>query len=241
VIGAAVVVLCAVWVSVYVASALVGAALIFYAVLLYRRFRFGGFRRIIVSGALTVGAARDHDSYRGVPTDWLSDWISSHPIGAPCGANPIDDLVRTLKRLRTGAMAIDAPETMWVQKKEAVKVSLGKADMATVVAALGKVRHKPIVKEIKVDTLMRVELSGDAFEIEWPEHVDKALREDEPAVWEFRVTPLRRGLQTLTIRGVVRVRIPKGDEQEFYELPVVEHKIDVRVKRASSSRSRSAP
>jgi hypothetical protein len=126
-------------------------------------------------------------------------------------------------------MAIDAPETMWVQKKEAVKVSLGKADMATVVAALGKVRHKPIVKEIKVDTLMRVELSGDAFEIEWPEHVDKALREDEPAVWEFRVTPLRRGLQTLTIRGVVRVRIPKGDEQEFYELPVVEHKIDVRV------------
>jgi hypothetical protein len=97
---------------------------------------------------------------------------------------------------------------------------------------VGEARGEVLTDDIKVGSLMRVEVEGEAFDIERPERLDKVVVEGETAVWNYWVTPKRRGKQTLTIRGIVRIRLSPSGDQEYYELPVVAREVRVRVNAA---------
>jgi hypothetical protein len=133
-----------------------------------------------------------------------------------------------LRRLPVGHMAVNVANEMRVHRRERLTVAIGRAEREEVIAAVGEARGNILVDQIKVGATMRVEVSGDAFQIENPERLNKIVIEEEATVWDYSVIPLKRGTQTLTIRGIVRIHLRSGD-QEYYELPILERHIRVRI------------
>jgi hypothetical protein len=129
-------------------------------------------------------------------------------------------------------MAVNVADRMRAHQRERLTVAIGKAEKDQVIAAVGEARGEVLTDEIKVGSLMRVEVEGEAFDIEPPKRVDKVVVEGEATVWDYWVTPKRRGKQTVTIRGIVRIRLPPSGDQEYYELPVVAREVRVRVNAA---------
>jgi len=133
-----------------------------------------------------------------------------------------------VRGLPEGYMAVNVASEMRVHRRERLTVTIGIAEKEEVIAAIGEARGNILVDQIKVGAMMRVEVTGDAFQIEYPERLDKIVIEEEPAVWDYSVMPIRRGIQTLTIRGIVRIRLWSGD-QEYYELPVLVQHVRIRI------------
>jgi hypothetical protein len=140
-----------------------------------------------------------------------------------------------IKRLPLGHMAVNVADRMRAHRRERLTVAIGKAEKEQVIAAVGEAHGEILTDEVKVGSLMRVEVTGEAFDIERPERVDKVVVEGEATVWDYCVTPKRPGIHALTIRGIVRIRLASG-EQEYYELPVVERAVQVRVNAAHTLR-----
>jgi hypothetical protein len=171
---------------------------------LYRRLLTRGDAKLILPGqpAQTGGGELD-------AAEWVADQI---------------------RRLKTGRMEIDAPTESRVGRQEKVVVAIAKAEHDKIIAAVAEGRQLQ-VSAIKVNTFMRVELHGDAFDITPPPRVDKVVPDDQAATWEFAIVPKISGVQTLTIHAVVRLRMPDGGAPEYYEMPPVERQVLVRVDR----------
>jgi hypothetical protein len=133
-------------------------------------------------------------------------------------------------------MAVNVAGRMRAHRRERVTVAIGKAEKDQLIAAVGTARGGILTEEIKVGSLMRVEVTGDAFDVEPPERIDKVVVEDKATVWDYWVTPRQRGTHALEIRGIVRIRLPPSGDQEYYELPVVTREVRVRVNAAHTLR-----
>ena len=191
--------------------------------------------RIVISdeAALSVGGP----TVRDIPPARMEPWSgglpgTSRPLydwgpkGPPVG--DLDDWVgRQVRRLKAGRMEIDAPAKSRVGREERVVVALGADQQERILTSVADGRQLQ-VDTIKVGTFMRVDLAGDAFDIVRPDNADKIVTPGHPARWDFRIVPKESGTQTLTVRAVVRLRLPTGD-QEFYDLDPVERRIQVRV------------
>jgi hypothetical protein len=60
-------------------------------------------------------------------------------------------------------MAVNVAERMRVYQRERLTVAIGKAEMDQVIVAVGEARGEVLTDEIKVGSLMRVDVEGGAF------------------------------------------------------------------------------
>jgi hypothetical protein len=130
--------------------------------------------------------------------------------------HPAEWVARQIRQLKGGRMEVKAPETARVGREETVIVAIARSEHDEIIAAVAEGRQVQ-ASVIKVNTFMRVELRGDAFDITPPDNVNKVLPDDQPVTWEFKIVPKQRGPQTLSVHAIVRFRLPGGGE-EFYEL-----------------------
>lgn len=156
----------------------------------------------------------------------LYDTPAAPQARAP-SANPADWVAEQIRLLKTGRMEIDAPKKGRVGREERVTVAIAKVEHDRIIASVAEARQLQAYA-IKVNTFMRVELHGDAFEIKAPSIVDKLIADDQPALWEFRIVPKESGPQTLMVHAIVRIRLQGGGE-EYYELEPQRRQIVVSV------------
>jgi len=179
-------------------------------------------------GVVVATGGPEGGSTSGRVSRWFRDLIQRDAklvIKAPnapqmpapgAGLDPAEWVARQIRQLKTGRMEIDAPGKGRVGREEKVVVAIAKAEHDRIIASVAEGRQLQ-ASAVKVNTFMRVELHGDAFDIKPPPIVDKIVPDDQPAIWEFRIVPKESGPQTLAVHAIVRFRLPGGGE-EFYEL-----------------------
>ncbi|MBE9593297.1 MAG: hypothetical protein IMF19_07430, partial [Proteobacteria bacterium] len=91
-----------------------------------------------------------------------------------------------------------------------------------------KGRGDPIIEEINVSTSMNVRLTGINFDIEPQNGAAQAIESDKFTKWVFHVTPLKSGIQTLSITVYAIISIPGYDDKEK-EYEVEDWEINVKV------------
>ena len=211
------------WIGVPELAAVVPLAAIGYGAL---RVTSGG-----LPGGATVGVALP-----GL-VDVIRHWLSrggaalTLEIETAAGREVAFDLdawvADQISRLKEGHIEIDAPAESRVGREEAVAVAIGVADCARVLTSLGEGRQLQVA-DIKVGTLMRVELRGDAFDITSSSRPDRLITGAKAERWDFTVVPKKSGTHKLVVQAIVRLRLPGGGE-EYFDLDPVEHPIKVRV------------
>jgi len=134
-----------------------------------------------------------------------------------------------LNKLSKGKIIFNTPEEMEVDVTESVIVQIVKKftkDLEKEIKGSGVSQ----VEDIKVGTFMKARLSGENFKIKELSHASQVIPEDGFAQWEWRVTPLKRGMQSLLLTVTVRIKI-LGNGEETLDYPVFEREIYVRVNR----------
>ncbi len=136
-----------------------------------------------------------------------------------------DDYVAKLK---FGKFAMAYSEKMKVGKKERIEVRLSRSDQADLQHGLDKSGKIVWEELVKVGPEMRVELSGDAFDIQKPQEEDRFVPVSQFTSWIWYVTPLNAGEHFLDLDVIVRIRLPNG-KRESTTRSVLSKKIKISV------------
>lgn len=149
-------------------------------------------------------------------------------IEAASGEKDLSDIVRDeLKKLTTGQVLFNPPAEMQVGVSERVEVRISK-NIAQDISSGLKGRGVPQVEKIKIGTFMKASLTGEKFKIEKISTEEQVVGDEGFAQWDWNVTALEAGLQSLSLKITVRIKMPGGAE-EYSELPVFDRKIKVKV------------
>ena len=131
-----------------------------------------------------------------------------------------------LEKLPLGQVLFNPPQGMKVGVKERIEARIAKTISKDLTAGL-RGRGVPQIEEIRVNTFMRVNLTGDDFYIKALSDENQLVTGDGFTQWEWDVLPLKRGLHDLFLSVAVRIKIPDyGEETKYY--PVFERKIKVK-------------
>lgn len=166
------------------------------------------------------------------PTEKAPPWAEKVPPwaeGIPQPALPdLSKIVEDeLKRLAPGRVLFNPPQEMKVGVKERVEVRITKTITEDLTVGL-RGRGVPQIEEIKVGTLMKVRLMGDSFDMKALSHEEQVVAGEGFTQWDWDVTPLKSGIQTLLLTVTVRIKIP-GYGEEKIDYPVFERQIKVKV------------
>jgi hypothetical protein len=168
----------------------------------------------------------------GVP-DWLpladgDGQPGQRPAGQRAPVVPHDPVSQAVRKaVRPGLLAFNPPAEMVQGRSERVEVGIARSPELRAALATG-LRGRGALQFAGVDTsaFMGVELKGSSFDIiafSPPEQLIAPL-----ARWEFDVTPVRAGLQTLTLCVNLRIDSPVTPGGRI-AVPVLERDILIRV------------
>jgi hypothetical protein len=134
---------------------------------------------------------------------------------------------KALKELPIGKILFNPSEKMKVGDTELVEVRITQnitEDLRKGLEGRGKVK----IKETEVSSYMKVCLTGSAFKIVPEISEPQIIESDKYTEWQFHVTPLKSGLQTLKLTYFVIISIADyGDRQKEYK--VGEWEVNVKV------------
>jgi len=137
-----------------------------------------------------------------------------------------------LKKLSPGRILFNPAQEMKVGVTERVEVRIAKTITEDLTVGL-RGRGIPQIEEIRVGTFMKVHLTGDNFECRALSHEEQIVAGEGFTQWDWDVTPLKSGIQSLLLTVTVRIKIPNyGEERKDY--PVFERWIKVKVNRIYS-------
>ncbi len=132
-----------------------------------------------------------------------------------------------LNKLVGGRILYNPPQEMKVGEEERIEVRLTKTSTENLTEGI-RGRGEPIIENISVGTLMKVHLTGDNFEVKALSDEEQIVSSENFTQWEFDVTPLQSGVQSLQLVVTVRIKLPGlGEERRNY--PVFEKQINVNV------------
>jgi len=132
-----------------------------------------------------------------------------------------------LKKLSLGRILFNSPDVMKVGITERIEVRITQNITEDLTKGL-KGRGVPVVEEIKVNTFMKVRLTGDNFDIQPRCHEEQIVRPEGYTQWSWDVKPLKHGNQVLHLSVTRRIKIP-GDGEEKWDYPVMDRDIYVKV------------
>jgi hypothetical protein len=147
----------------------------------------------------------------------------------------IDDALSTY--VRQGRLLFNPPEHMRQGRAERVTVAIAQHDgLDAHLRALVQGSEDAPIQDVETTPFMEVELTGSAFTITSLQLGNAAEQLLRPtALWQFDVTPERRGAHPLQLRVAMRIPLPdRADER--VSLPVLEQIVRVRVDPAYSGR-----
>ncbi len=136
----------------------------------------------------------------------------------------VEDELNTLAK---GQILFNPPQKMKVGIKERVEVRIAKTITEDLNAGL-KGHGVPIIEEIRVGTFMRARLKGDNFNIEALSEKDQLVAGEGFTQWNYNVTPLKSGIQSLSLTVTVRIKLP-GNVEETKEIEVFDREISIHV------------
>ena len=158
--------------------------------------------------------------------------------GPQPAAVSLDAAVRTALgvEVRLGALGLDVPP-MRQGREETVKVLISRAgDASAVIAALVAQSQVAGVEPVKTSAVMFVDLTGSSFLIRRLDATSSEQVVSDTATWEFQVTPLASGTQSLTVSASMRLPIP-GHGERTVGVPSLRRQFQVEVDRLYASRA----
>lgn len=138
-----------------------------------------------------------------------------------------EGLKATLDELTEGQILFNPPKEMTVGTKEKIEARISKKLVTNISEGL-KGRGEPELVSIKVGSFMTTRLRGNNFQIDALSSEGQVVPDEDFAQWEWDVTPLKRGAQTLQLLVIIRIKLAATDEEPL-DLPVLEREIKVRV------------
>jgi len=165
-----------------------------------------------------------------IPSDLADLLTREFSAGGISPSPPLPDWYQALKeeldRLPLGMIMFNPPSQMKLGTTERVEVRITHDPGQDLVRAL-KGRGVPQIEAVRVGSLMKARLSGEAFSI-------KALNDDAQIIspkgyteWAWEVSPLKAGVQKLYLHITVRIRLPYGEENKDH--PVMDRMVYVEV------------
>jgi len=156
---------------------------------------------------------------------------ASSPSPAP--SPTLDQIIaEELKKLAEGQIVFAVPENMKQGKSERVEVRISSKQIGSKLTEGLKSRGTPLVEDIKVATFMKVSLYGeeDEFRITKPPNTteQQIVTERDYAQWEWQVTPLSFGEQTLYLKATAVIPLAQIGEKTV-DVPLMEKRINVSV------------
>ncbi|RCV63631.1 hypothetical protein C5S53_12890 [Methanophagales archaeon] len=137
------------------------------------------------------------------------------PTVAPTA--PIQESIdEILENLPTGKVLFNPPHEMKVGETELVEVRITQNLTEDLTKGL-EGRGEPQTNETKVSTYMKVRLTGRNFDIDPKSGAPQIIESDKYTHWEFHVTPLKSGIQTLKLTYFVILLVQGTDRQKEYE------------------------
>jgi len=132
-----------------------------------------------------------------------------------------------LKKLAPKRILFNPPREMRVGVSERVDVRISETIIEDLYSAI-KERNVPQVDGIKLGQSMTIELSGYNFDIKSLNHEEDLSKEGKFIRWDWDVTPLESGTQSLLLTATVRTDIPNhGEEGKKYPLYVKPIKVKI--------------
>ena len=122
---------------------------------------------------------------------------------------------KALEELPMGRILFNPPKEMKVRETELVEVRITQnltEDLTKGLEGPGE----PQIKETKVATYMKVRLTGSGFNIVPEISEPQMIESDKYTHWEFHVTPLNSGIQTLKLTYFVITSVQGTDRQKEY-------------------------
>ena len=150
----------------------------------------------------------------------VDEWVvqigeAAIPIASP--TPPQESIDEILKKLPMGEVLFNAPKEMKVGETELVEVRISQNITENLTKEL-KGRGEPEIRETKVSPYMKVRLAGINFDIDPQNGAEQIIERDKYTHWEFHVTPLKSGLQTLKLTYYVIIPFQGADRQKEYEV-----------------------
>lgn len=138
--------------------------------------------------------------------------------------------------VQQGRLLFNPPTQMRQGRTERVKVAIAQhGGLDAQLRALAPAPENTEIHDVETTPFMEVDLQGPAFSIVSLQAGDTAEQLLRPtALWQFDITPERRGTHPLQLR--VAMRIPLPDRDERVSLPALERTIRVRVDAAYGGR-----
>ena len=138
--------------------------------------------------------------------------------------------------VQQGRLLFSPPTQMRQGRTERVKVAIAQhGGLDAQLRALAQGPEDAAIHDVETTPFMEVDLQGSAFSIVSLQAGDTAEQLLRPtALWQFDITPERRGTHPLRLRVAMRIPLPEGDER--VSLPALERTIRVRVDAAYSGR-----
>ncbi len=134
---------------------------------------------------------------------------------------------KALKELPIGKILFNPPEEMKACDTELVEVRITQNITEDLTKGL-EGRGKAEIRETKVSPYMKVRLTGSAFKIVPEISEPQIIESDKYTEWQFHVTPLKSGIQTLRLTYYVIINIAGyDDKQKAYK--VGDWKVNVKV------------
>jgi hypothetical protein len=162
--------------------------------------------------------------------------------GAPAGPRPVDQgyagsiaaaraddwVSRAVREIvQPGLLAFNPPPEMLQGRTERIEVGVARSpELRHALTAGFRGRGLPEVVQVGTSPVMGVELRGSSFEITGYSPLEQLVA--PLARWEFDVTPVRAGNQTLTLCVSLRINSPFAGGGQI-AVPVLERKIRIRV------------
>lgn len=136
------------------------------------------------------------------------------PDSTPISNPTFQDLInQEFEKLSSGRILFNPPEKMKVGVKKRIEVRLTKNITDNLTEGLigsGETQ----IEEIKIGTFMKVNLTGNNFDINPLSSEEQVVGPMEFSEWSWDVVPLESGTQVLHFTVTVRILIPGQDEQK---------------------------
>jgi Flp pilus assembly pilin Flp len=140
-------------------------------------------------------------------------------------------IAEELRKLAEGQIVFAVPENMKQGKSERVEVRISSKQIGPKLTEGLKSRGTPLVEDIKVAKFMKVFLYGEENEfriIKSPDTEQQIVTERDYAQWEWQVTPLSFGEQTLYLKATAVIPLAQVGEKTI-DVPLMEKTINVSV------------
>jgi hypothetical protein len=148
--------------------------------------------------------------------------------GSVAAAGAGDWVSRAVREIvQPGLLAFNPPPEMYQGRTERIEVGVARSlELRDALTAGFRGRGLPEVVQVGTSPAMGVELRGSSFEITGYSPLEQLVA--PLARWEFDVTPVRAGNQTLTLCVSLRINSPFATGGQI-AVPVLERKIRIRV------------